>query len=549
MLPVVLNIAKHERRQADKLLRYIKKLDGTKVRTFEFEDPPGMRYPEVANWAFKKVAEAMAGTPFIWIEADCVPLKAGWVEALSDEYVRQGKEYLYAKRFNPPHDIYTGIGVQSPNAHVHAPTGFTTGGFDEYIVVNYPELVGRTDLIRHSYGKYDAEGNATLHEFPQDLGIIGGEAVIFHKDQSLSLIDHLAPEFKGPTPLNVSTAGDLGDIIVMLATLKHRGGVYDIYLRDNGTTKGIVTRIGVIRPLLEAQPYINAVRIWKREKIQWASEDFRKGHHRVDAPLAASHASSAKADGFITDLPDFSQPWLTAEPSPKTKGRVVIARSPRYNNPHFPWTEVLKYLGDRALFVGMQGEHEALQNATGCKVEYQPTKDLLEVAQLIAGADWFIGNQSSPMTIAEALKHPRIQETCLWCADCVYPPDGKNQYSADGSVKFEDFKHTFHGYDVKNLDYREVPHGGWVVKYNGITESQATPEKTARHLAKRAGIDYSLALREILTQTLNRQPRFFSRLIDTTQYRRAAQAHRNARWPEDHPLIRLADGEVSFYVS
>lgn len=547
-LPVVLNIAKHERRQAQKLIKYIEALDGTKVRTFEFDDPPGMRYPEVANWAFKKVAKAMQGQAFIWIEADVVPLKAGWAEALTEEYVKQGKEYLYAKQFNPPHDRYSGIGVQGPNAYEHAPDNFTTGGFDEYIAVNHHDLVGRTDLIRHSYGTYDANGDATLHEFPRDLGVIGDKAVIFHKDQQLSLIDHLMPDLATPPVVNMSSVGDLGDLVVAMMTLHHRGGLFDIYLRDNGATKGIVRRIDIIRPLLESQPYVNAVRVWKREQIAWVSEDFRKGFHRTDGPLALAHASHALSVGFISTLPQTAVPWLTAVASKESKGRVIVARSARYNNPHFPWAAILKHFGERALFVGTPDEHASLQNGTGCKVEYRPTKNLLEVAELIAGSDLFIGNQSSPMTIAEGLKHPRVQETCLYCPDCVYPPDGKNQYSGDGSVEFEDFRHVFPGFDVKTIDYREVPRKGWLTKYGGITENQSTPQQTAKHLSKRTGLDYDLALTEVLQQALAREPRFFSKNLDVDQFRKVARAHDNAGW-WDTPIQRLIRGDAPFYVS
>jgi hypothetical protein len=37
------------------------------------------------------------------------------------------------------------------------------------------------------------------------------------------------------------------------------------------------------------------------------------------------------------------------------------------------------------------------------KIEYQPTKTLLEVAELIAGAETFIGNQSVALSVAIGL--------------------------------------------------------------------------------------------------------------------------------------------------
>jgi hypothetical protein len=86
----------------------------------------------------------------------------------------------------------TGIGVQGPDSYEQAPEGFTTGGFDEWIVRNYGELIGRTDLIQHSYGFYDSVGSASLHEFPRDISILREDAVLFHKSQFGDLISILA---------------------------------------------------------------------------------------------------------------------------------------------------------------------------------------------------------------------------------------------------------------------------------------------------------------------------------------------------------------------
>jgi hypothetical protein len=347
--------------------------------------------------------------------------------------------------------------------------------------------------------------------------------------------------------VNVTTAGDLGDIVVLLATLRDLPPPHTLLLRDDGRTKGIVRRKHIIAPLVESQG-IKCVPWRKGDKVDWASEKFRDGHHRTTEPLAMSPVYHALAEGVITKRPDVSKPWLTVEPSKESKGRVIVARSARYNNPHFPWAAILKHLGKRALFVGAPDEHVMLQNAFGCKVGYRPTKGLLEVAQLVAGSDLFIGNQSAPMTVAEGLKHPRIQETCLWVPDCIYPPDGTNQYSGDGFVEFEDFKNTFSGFDVKTIDYREIPRKGWVTKYGGITENRSTPQNTAKHLSKRTGLDYDLALKEVLQQALAREPRFFAKLVDTTQFRRVAQALSTVGWKDTH-LQRLVSGDASFYVS
>lgn len=511
LLPVILNIAPHEKRQAEKLVRYIKELDGTEVITMQFDDPPGMRYPEVANWAFKQCAKAMIGKPFVWIEADSIPLKAGWLQAITEEYYRVGKPYLYVKTLNPPFDNFTGIGVQGPNAYEQAPDGFTTGGFDEWIVTHYGDIVGRTDLIQHSYGFYDSKGDATLHEFPRDIGIIRPDAVLFHKDQKQGLIDHLMPSMKSAPVLHVSTNGDIGDAIVSLATLSHRGGLYDYFLRDSPMTAGIVHRAHVIAPLIEAQPYINSVRVWKRENIDWASEGFRpKWHNSIDN-LAACHARHAFDTGFINTMPDFSKPWLTLDGDKAYGGSVVINRSARYNNNSFPWANIVQHYGNRIIFLGTGEEHETFVRRYG-KVRYLITKDMLEAAKVIAGSALFIGNQSSCMTIAEGLKHPRIQETCLWIPDCIYPPSNA-QYVANGAVILPDVDGSGElaiRPAIPLPDGTETPPGGW--QYDGLPKGMMHPNAAISMIRQQhPELTNAEAKRLLMEFNAKRVPEFFDK--------------------------------------
>lgn len=546
-LPVILNIAKHEQRQADKLIRYIKKLDGTEVRTFQFDDPPGMRYPEVANWAFRKIAKEMQGQAFIWVEADSVPLKAGWAKALSDEYEKQGKEYLYAKTFNEPWDRYSGIGIQGPNAYEHAPENFTTGGFDEWIARQYPDLIGRTDLIRHSYGIYDEKGDATLHQFPRDMHIIGNEAVLFHKDQRLDLISILDPSFAEERILNVSSVGDAGDLFLMLATLKYKGGTFDCYLRDNGATKGIVSRAHLVKPLLEAQPYINAVRIWKREDIDWSSEGFRPSYHRRDDNLAGAHARHAMAVGFIKEMPDFSQPWLTVEGDKKWKDYVVINRTPRYNNPYFPWNRVVEHYGERLIFIGASDEYEAFCRQFD-RVRYCITNDFLEAAKVIAGSALFIGNQSACMTIAEGLKHPRILEAGLHVCDCIYHPANNVQHVIDGTVTLPNVAGSGElvvGSTAKNWRSYLINHvpncgrnrWGWHYQHGDVMVNESSMEFMMKKLKRMTGWDEETCMQKAVEFTVAMNPEWFANKVRFPQFDVAKKALMNAKY-EKHPILK-----------
>jgi len=96
---------------------------------------------------------------------------------------------------------------------------------------------------------------------------------------------------------------------------------------------------------------------------------------------------------------------------------------------------------------------------TKVHAEYAITQDYLELAKLIAGADLFIGNQSSPMALTIGLGVPFIQETCLWTPDCLYPrKDGT--YCYDGGISHFEIPPFSPPPDV---DRNALPPGGWQV--------------------------------------------------------------------------------------
>lgn len=271
----------------------------------------------------------------------------------------------------------------------------------------------------------------------------------------------------------VSSSGDLGDCVVSLATLVHRGNPAIYHLWDDGLTKGIVAREKFIRPFLESQPIIKEVKIGRPEQCDWRSEDFRNRRiHDGTSNLASVHATHAKMFGFIDDMPDVSQPWLVISDFEK-HGRIVVNRSPRYHNDSFPWMKVVQHYGSRLLFVGLDEEYAAFSQFGS--VERAKIGSMLDLAKLIAGSSLFIGNQSVAMTIAEGLKHPRIQEACLTLPDCIYPPSNA-QYVGNGKVTPPDIN----GSGVLEMtppvalpDGTETPPGGW--QFRGLPKGLMHP--------------------------------------------------------------------------
>lgn len=204
-----------------------------------------------------------------------------------------------------------------------------------------------------------------------------------------------------------ASTGDLGDIIASLPSVRALGGGhYRIGYRQSGQRESMRgARFDAIRPLLLAQPYIAS--------CEW-TEDFAGVTHdfssfRSDTKIIYGE-SLAHWNARHLGVTISTEPWLAVPPSPKSAGRTVIARSARHHSTYRMWQKIVGKLKKEALFAGTPDEHKALSSTTGALIEYCPTKDLLDLASVIAGARLFIGNQSCPWWIACGLGVPCIQE-------------------------------------------------------------------------------------------------------------------------------------------
>lgn len=107
-------------------------------------------------------------------------------------------------------------------------------------------------------------------------------------------------------------------------------------------------------------------------------------------------------------------PWLTSDKKTIEDRKIVVNRTERWlpNQLSDFWKISLEQQWDKtAIFVGLEKEYDAFVKNTGWKdCLYQPTQSLLEWAELINGADCFIGNQSVGLSIAVGLGKPYFCE-------------------------------------------------------------------------------------------------------------------------------------------
>ncbi len=211
-------------------------------------------------------------------------------------------------------------------------------------------------------------------------------------------------------------SGDTGDIIFSLPAIRALGGGV-LYLDPDGgfsnplvkfadkvRTKLNAASIQSLAPVLTQQPYIEAVKEWHGEPVDYDLDEFRR-HIRFNN-LSDSHLAAFKLPTTERDTA-----WLKIADPIFVEGRpVVISRSVRYHSNYSYWEQHLPALKDLAIFVGYPKDHEIFEYTFGHAIPYHPTPDITTLARVIAGCRKFVGNQGLPHALAEGMKKNLVNE-------------------------------------------------------------------------------------------------------------------------------------------
>lgn len=176
----------------------------------------------------------------------------------------------------------------------------------------------------------------------------------------------------------------------------------------------------MLKPLLLSQSYITSCGQYRDQPIDFDLDIIRS----YPFPLNRGNISRWYFYLFAVNA-DLSKPWLTVEADRSWNEYMVISRSQRYQAPGISYSFLKKY--GKKIFVGVEAEwREMKEQLPG--IEYRPVNDFLELAKMIAGSRLFIGNQSFPFSIAEALKTQRLLEVYHLCPNVNVEGPGANDF-------------------------------------------------------------------------------------------------------------------------
>jgi hypothetical protein len=234
-------------------------------------------------------------------------------------------------------------------------------------------------------------------------------------------------------------SGDIGDVIMSLATVKALG-IECLYLNVNpkyklrkiGQTKFNEASALALMPLIITQPYIKECRLYNGEKVDYNLDLFR-----LCGDLTYRNLCLSMLETFGCNPEEMNKQWLFVEPVRKEKV-VLINRTDRYLNPAVDWRQFIDQFGTIMAFVGIQKEYDSFIEDFQCDIPFYKTDNFLELAQLIAGSDLFIGNQSSPNAINEGLKHQNIQIVGDMCPNCIFKRENAYYLPHKYEIQFYD---------------------------------------------------------------------------------------------------------------
>jgi hypothetical protein len=180
-------------------------------------------------------------------------------------------------------------------------------------------------------------------------------------------------------------------------------------------------------PLLRRQPYIETVRKWYQGDPE-PDVDLDRFRGVLFRGFEGNYVEAYhRTFNLPFTMQDYDTPWLEADA--KTVAPIVISRTPRYQDPtgDEQWRAIVKEvdLESTAIFVGTEKEHAAFEAATGKRVPYHPVNDFLELANIVAGADFVMANQNFVYSLAMGLGKSTLLETIkikpLQYNECFFP--------------------------------------------------------------------------------------------------------------------------------
>lgn len=211
------------------------------------------------------------------------------------------------------------------------------------------------------------------------------------------------------------------------------------------------TIFDMLRPLLLAQEYIEDFQVYAGQKIdvdltiirEWLDYDpekpeippkVKQGKQFVNIPNMALPGWLMLA--YPPMACDISEPWIdTPGLTVMDQSYIMINRTERYLNKGINYAFLKKYQKE-LVFTGTEREHQVFCKQFDLNFPRIAVDDFMELAEIMKMCRFFLGNQSFPWNLANALGVPRVLEMFAQAPNCQ-PFIGEDNYGFLQQVPLE----------------------------------------------------------------------------------------------------------------
>ncbi len=236
-------------------------------------------------------------------------------------------------------------------------------------------------------------------------------------------------------------SGQTGDIIYSIPAMLGlaNGRKIDLYIKLDvkielpnlpyGSKMLSQKAFDLLLPLLKLQYYFNKIEVYTDQNFDFDLDLFRS------MPINANFGCLQRHWFHIFNTHyDLSKIWITnVSNEPRLSRSIIVSRSHRYRNNTINYGFLSLY--EEVKFIGTDEEYldfkKIVSHASHLKIN-----DFLEMASFINSCKLFIGNQSFPFALAEAMKSTRILEICPETPHVI--PHGAYGYDFYFQVHFEE---------------------------------------------------------------------------------------------------------------
>lgn len=198
--------------------------------------------------------------------------------------------------------------------------------------------------------------------------------------------------------------GGIGDIIYALPLMRGLG-VTRLYVKENLYNPGEGSMYTAVKPLLETQgiEVLPTKGGFPFEVYEDGLEfDYDLDQWRYQRGRGRNHVIFSMLCQWKRFHRDWRRPWLKGIPIAKGDYCLFFLTWRWRENSKVDWAKVRSRVSGPVYFIGLKEDHQLFESEAG-RIEWFPTKDLLEMAKLIAGCKALYCNQGVALVLAQGL--------------------------------------------------------------------------------------------------------------------------------------------------